>query len=377
MNELIKAYDSCPNYKYPLVQKWIFDNSEIPGCMSLSGHFLVNDLIKEFLNEGATIIHSVIEVFFDKLSPVEFPSDIVLEFRSFQIEIENIRHKNNSGQILFRRNVYDEDNNDEVVQLSEYVSAGSVHIWRGSKTRQEDVELAIKICSRHLQVNQHKHLINFVISTQLGFELSPFSIKKPEIDISMNYGKNFVQVHEKIISKLNEKDGKGLVVLYSEPGTGKTSYIEYVINIIKKSVIYIPPTMAEFISSDNFLPFLMENRNSVLIIEDGENVVKKRSGNSSQAVSNILNISDGILGKCLHIQTIITVNLPKSDIDDALLRKGRLIAEYEFGKLSVEESQALSDKLGFNTKITQPMLVAEIYNQDEIEFRSERKKIGF
>lgn len=59
-----------------------------------------------------------------------------------------------------------------------------------------------------------------------------------------------------------------------------------------KTLIYVPPDMAKEISSPEFLPFLMQNQNAVLIIEDAENIVKDRNdaATSSQAVANLLNL---------------------------------------------------------------------------------------
>lgn len=65
-------------------------------------------------------------------------------------------------------------------------------------------------------------------------------------------------------------------------------------------------------------------------------------------------------------------------VDNALMRKGRLIAKYEFGKLSIEKAQRLSDHLGFDTVINKPMTVAEISNQDEKEFEIKHLEVvGF
>ncbi len=76
--------------------------------------------------------------------------------------------------------------------------------------------------------------------------------------------------------------------------------------------------------------------------------------------------SDGLLGDAMHQQIIATFNCDLTKIDPALLRKGRLIANYEFNKLDLESSKILSDKLGFGIEsITQPMTLAEIYNQGE------------
>ena len=80
----------------------------------------------------------------------------------------------------------------------------------------------------------------------------------------------------------------------------------------------------------------------------------------------MLNRSDGLLGDAMHQQIIATFNCDLASIDPALLRKGRLIANYEFNKLDIESAKTLSDKLGFGRdSVTEPMTLAEIYNQGD------------
>ena len=65
-------------------------------------------------------------------------------------------------------------------------------------------------------------------------------------------------------------------------------------------------------------------------------------------------------------------------VDQALMRKGRLIAKYEFGKLGIGKSQRLSDQFGFKTRITEPMTIAEVANQHEQPQNVEKVEvIGF
>lgn len=65
-------------------------------------------------------------------------------------------------------------------------------------------------------------------------------------------------------------------------------------------------------------------------------------------------------------------------MDNALIRKGRLIARYEFGKLTIPKAQQLSDKLGFNQLILKPMTLAEITNPDKKDYELKKKNaIGF
>jgi hypothetical protein len=64
-------------------------------------------------------------------------------------------------------------------------------------------------------------------------------------------------------------------------------------------------------------------------------------------------------------------------VDNALMRKGRLIAKYEFGKLGISKAQRLSDHLGFDATIMQPMTIAEIANQNEKSIAEKVEVIGF
>jgi SpoVK/Ycf46/Vps4 family AAA+-type ATPase len=215
------------------------------------------------------------------------------------------------------------------------------------------------------------------------YYLYPFEIKKPTIDIELNYGSKFMEVHEKIMKALSTKDKQGVVLLHGLPGTGKTHYIRFLINSLKeKELIYVPPDMAYALSSPDFLPFLMKHTNAVLIIEDAENIIKDRQYQDNQAVANLLNLSDGLLGDCLNLQIIATFNSDITRIDSALLRKGRLIVDWKFDKLELEQAQKLAQQLGYEAEITENMTLAEIYglNEQLITTKAdtaEKKKIGF
>jgi hypothetical protein len=62
-----------------------------------------------------------------------------------------------------------------------------------------------------------------------------------------------------------------------------------------------------------------------------------------------------------------------------LLRKGRLIAEHKFDKLKVDDANKLIKHLGMDHIVTDDMTLTEIYNLQEIEYKSEepKRKIGF
>ena len=222
--------------------------------------------------------------------------------------------------------------------------------------------------------------IALVIQTPRGYDTTSFELPDQKLDIQLGYGKGFKPIHEKIINTLNQKNGKGLVLLHGTPGTGKTHYLKYIASKIKdKRVLFIPPYLADFITSPEMTPFLIQNSNSILFIEDAERVITDRNNGGANGVSNILNITDGILSDILKIQIVATFNMDKAKIDSALLRKGRLIAEHKFDALPVDDANNLIKHLGKDYIATKPMTLTEIYNLEETEYKSEDKysPIGF
>lgn len=211
-----------------------------------------------------------------------------------------------------------------------------------------------------------------------GYDLSPFTINSNEIDICKNYNDDFEQVNSVIKTRLNTDNDKGLVLLHGKPGTGKTSYIRYLTSQINKRMIFLSPEMMSKISSPEFIGILSAYPNSVIIIEDAENIIEERVGGGSSAISNLLNLTDGLLADCLKIQLLCTFNTDVSRIDKALLRKGRMIAIYEFKDLEQQKAQQLSDSLGYKNNINKNTPLSEIFNTEENVFQEEKVlKIGF
>jgi hypothetical protein len=220
--------------------------------------------------------------------------------------------------------------------------------------------------------------INLISRGRNGLELKELEVKRTTLDLDLFYEDDFKEVNELICKRLRNNKDKGIVLLHGLPGTGKTTYLRYLIGKIKKRILFVSPTIAGDITSPDFVQLLVNNPNSVIIIEDAENVIMDRKISSNAAVSNLLNISDGLLADFLNVQLICTFNNALTLVDSALLRKGRLIAKYEFGKLGIEKAQRLSNHLGFMETITKPMTIAEIANPGEAAARPQQVEVlGF
>ena len=220
--------------------------------------------------------------------------------------------------------------------------------------------------------------INLIVRANEGLDLKPLEIKRTKLDLDLFYEDDFKETDAIIQQRLKKKNDKGIVLLHGLPGTGKTTYLRYLVGKIKKRVLFLSPSVAGNLMNPDFIELLMNNPNTVLVIEDAENIIMDRRYNSSSSVSNLLNISDGLLADFLNVQLICTFNSALTMIDSALLRKGRLIARHEFGKLSITKAQRLSNHLGFDKSITEPMTIAEIANPNEKnEFVQRAEVIGF
>lgn len=230
----------------------------------------------------------------------------------------------------------------------------------------------------------------FIKNSYGDYDFEPIKLENlNNMDLSLNYGSKFLEVNDIIVKRLRDKSN-GLYMFHGLPGTGKTSYIKYLVNTVEKDFIYVPTNMLEYFTTDpSSISSLLRKPNSVLILEDAEKAILKRENtdSSNSSVSSLLNLSDGIMSDIVKTSIILTYNCSKQDIDEALRRKGRLQMDYEFRLLTKEESINLAKSLKYpdeiiEKEITGETSLADIYNlQVKVDYyekkKSEKKAIGF
>ena len=249
----------------------------------------------------------------------------------------------------------------------------------------------VQIFSTYIQVNyndykQAKKLLEFVkplpedtdktvtydlvVSTNTGFSTTECtSSRNIDIDVKKNYNDDLPYDKYK---EFCEKDGSGLALMYGIAGSGKTSLIKKLIYDCSDTNFYIMDfSMLQNIVSGQFLSFLLGLKNAVIIMEDCEYILKRRDTHENPLINSLLNITDGLVGDALNIRFLCTFNAALTDIDEALLRPGRLKVKYEFKALNKDKTKAICGDDKAET-------LAEIYNRDKIDFnKKEQRKIGF
>lgn len=277
--------------------------------------------------------------------------------------------------ILQRLHEYEEDEGDEEAVEDE----NDLYRCKVLYHRREDLESALKLIQMDPE-RKRRGNVHLLCSMDNMLALQRFDVKLPseEMDLALNYGDAITAKFDRILESLSGNKN-GLVLLSGDPGTGKSTFIKYLTTKTTRKVIYLSSGAAEQITNPDFLSFMMRNRGSVLLLEDAEKVLRSRDTQDNAAISNILNITDGILGDCLNILVIATFNIDRDKIDPALVRKGRLLVEHHFEALSAEDANRVLERSGSERRASEPMTLAEIYNPDDNyhEEPEEKRKVGF
>jgi hypothetical protein len=249
----------------------------------------------------------------------------------------------------------------------------------------------------HLEAFKEKKSAKIGIISHDGREyfVKDFSLEGKVPDFAhadLHYGEGFEDFHNKLCYRI-ASETKGLILLHGEPGTGKTQYIRVLLDLIAekgKRVLYVPPSFATHLMEPSMINFIgdwitEEESDVIMLIEDAEPLMETRSGDGrSTGISNLLNMTDGILNDMLGVMVIATFNTELDRIDSALLRPQRLIARKEFFRLEKENAQELATALNIEMPdIPYPATLAEFYTVKKSQeilihgVKKEKKAIGF
>ncbi len=361
---------------FPYLAYYMLHNTEIPSQLVYTGSNVeVIAFLKQLTaNEGAEIVHSY---YMNSNNKGEVLIRYTLSFRenrAYLIHITQIQESDSEEYIIPEFMEEYGIGDDGLVRTSQIILLypGSALDKRDEYGLESNINTYIEWCALEEIPEKPEIFMVEVMNNTFNLEShyinDDFEIK--ELDV--NYGFGFEQFHNELIQRFT-KEHKGLVLFHGIPGTGKTYYIRHLLRemaIANKIVIYMPPNMVDYLSEPEFMTFLSKtvadyssrNLTCVLLIEDAEPLLVARHNEGRvQGITNLLNMSDGLLNDMLKLQIICTFNCELKQLDSALLRPGRLIARKEFKALPELEANILAQRLGVKYHFEEPATLSEIY----------------
>ena len=226
---------------------------------------------------------------------------------------------------------------------------------------EKDIELIKSLVSFKEHTKEKNQIYVLRYSSRQGFYNQVREITPIEVNITELYNDDLP--YEEIVTGISDTAYGGVFLFHGEPGTGKSTFLRHLIQESRNEnykMVIVPGCFINKIGSDEFLGYCLDQpEGTIFILEDSEEIIRSRdlSGGKSSVLSDILNFGDGILGNISNIKFICTFNISEKNIDNALLRPGRLRVMYRFDKLSLEKTKR------FIPNATKPMTLAEIFKE--------------
>jgi len=368
---------SLDHENFSFLAYYTVKNNVFPSVINHSGGKIeVRALLKELENSlYAQIINSVRTTDSDGHTLMEKFTIIFPDYPAVMVHACGISEEDadNYEELPYLDGV--EDNYDGTLHLGDIII---LLPGEASRTQEEDtvmdtINWCIENCTAE-EIEDKPQISMVQVASNGAFTLQSHPAKDDfEIDdLDIQYGYGFEKFHDDLMDRF-KNESQGLVLFHGLPGTGKTYYIRHLLRemaIAKKIVIYMPPNMVDYLVEPAFMTFLSQMVTSlssqgkfcVLLIEDAEPLLASRNTTGRiQGVTNLLNMTDGLLNDMLKLQIICTFNVDLKELDAALLRPGRLIARKEFKALGEIEANLLAQSLGIKHHFKAPATLSEIY----------------
>lgn len=178
-----------------------------------------------------------------------------------------------------------------------------------------------------------------------------------------NYSAKNIEDYEYIVKDLRSSQPSGRIAIFDgPPGTGKTYMVRSILMEAPQAMfVLVPPTMVSALGGPELLPMLLNHKQSyaksgptVFILEDADSCLAPRGSDNMDSITSILNIGDGIFGSLFDIRIIATTNAKQQDMDNAIIRAGRLSRRASIGRLNYADANRIYSRLLPGENLTMP-----------------------
>lgn len=169
-----------------------------------------------------------------------------------------------------------------------------------------------------------------------------------------NYLDSCIEDYKYIVKDLCSKQPSGRIAIFDgPPGTGKTYMVRSILMEVPDAMfVLVPPSMVSSLGGPELLPMLLNHKQSygkhgptIFVLEDADVCLAPRASDNMNEIASILSIGDGIFGSLFDIRIIATTNAKQEEIDEAILRAGRLSRRISIDRLNYENANKIYQRL--------------------------------
>ena len=205
-------------------------------------------------------------------------------------------------------------------------------------------------------------------------------------EIASNYAAGTRDALEPLMAATRPGAG-GLLLWHGDPGTGKSYALRALAREWQRWCdIWFISDPEVFLGPQSYLlQALLRSestagppRHRLIVLEDaGELLAADARAQAGQALSRLLNLTDGLLGAGLRASVLVTTNEPLRKLHPAVVRPGRCWAEVEFAALSADEASAWLSRRARAVAVDGPVTVAELFAHADGRAVATRLALGF
>lgn len=232
--------------------------------------------------------------------------------------------------------------------------------------------------------------IYVMVQTRQGIVFNSLGVAAVKLERD-NYLPSSVDDYDHIVNDLNSVSPCGrIVVMNGTPGTGKTFMVRALLDSCPNATfVLLQSHMVPQLADPALVPSIMNLKRNrpegpiVFVVEDADSVLATRGSDNIAAISSILNMGDGIFGSLLDIRIIATTNAKVEDLDEAIVRPGRLCKRLDLDELPASQAMIIYKRLTtkeLKCSKSDKFTLAEVYRlarQDGWKPTQEKKKLGF